>query len=145
MTAAPSPDKLRMDAAALHEFIATAFPAIPAMRRPRIISVEAGHVRMALTPDASNMRPGNIVSGPTLMGLADHIAYALVLAHVGPVAMAVTSSLSFHFLRGCEPMIVTADARLLRLGRRLVVSDVQIWTKDPARPVAQASVTYALP
>ena len=134
-----------MDEAALAAFFVTAFPDVPDNRRPHLIAACAGHVRMQLTPDASNLRPGNIVAGPTLMGLADHVAYALVLAHIGPVAMAVTSALNFHFLRACEPMVITADARLLRLGKRLVVSDVLIWTTSPDRPVAQATVTYALP
>ena len=143
--APPLPDALRIDAAALDAFIAAAFTAIPAARRPRTLFANPGHVRMLLTPDAACLRPGNIVSGPTLMGLADHAAYALVLAHIGPVAMAVTSSLNFQFLRACPPEPVTADARLLRLGKRLAVIDVRIWTATEDRCVGQAVVTYAIP
>lgn len=145
MNAHPTADALRLDAEAVGAFIAAAFPGIPTARQPRVTAASPGHVRLVLVPDASNLRPGNIVSGPTLMGLADHAAYALVLAHIGPVAMAVTSSLTFHFLRGCEPVPITADARLLRLGRRLAVCDVRIWASDEARPVGQATVNYALP
>ncbi len=141
----PSADALLMDADAVDAFIAAAFPEIPDDRRSRIASARPGHVRMTMMPDASHLRPGGIVSGPTQMALADHVAYALVLAHIGPVAMAVTSALTVHFLRPCPPMLLTADARLLRLGKRLIVSDVQIWTDGPDRPVAQASVTYIVP
>ena len=141
----PSPDALRMDASAINAFLRGAFPEGPPDRIAQVIAVSPGHARLRLLPDAGNLRPGNSVSGPALMGLADVAAYALVLAHIGPVAMAVTSSLAFQFLRACEPVAITADARLLRLGKRLVVSDVQIWTTSPDRPVAQASVTYALP
>ena len=141
----PSSNALQMDASALNAFLRGAFPEGPADRIAKVIAVSPGQARLQLIPDSGNMRPGGIVSGPTLMGLADIAAYALVLAHIGPVAMAVTSSLAFQFLRACEPVAITADARLLRLGRRLVVSDVQIWTISPDRPVAQASVTYALP
>lgn len=143
--APPAADRLKLDAAEVGAFIAAAFPGIPLARQPRVVLASPGHVQLQLSPDAGNLRPGNIVSGPTLMGLADHAAYALVLAHIGPVAMAVTSSLTYHFLRACEPVPVNADARLLRLGRRLAICDVRLWTQDADRPVGQASVCYALP
>ncbi|WP_260583848.1 PaaI family thioesterase [Sphingopyxis sp. PET50] len=72
-------------------------------------------------------------------------AYALVLAHIGPVAMAVTSGLNYQFLRPCRPGPLFADASMLRLGKRLAVMDVRIWTDDPDKPVGQANVTYAIP
>ena len=37
------------------------------------------------------------------------------------------------------------NAELLRLGRRLAVCDIRIWTESPDRLAAQANVTYALP
>jgi acyl-coenzyme A thioesterase PaaI-like protein len=79
------------------------------------------------------------------MALADVAGYALTLGHVGPVAMAVTSSLSLHFLRACPPGRLHAEANLLRLGRRLVTSEVRLFVEDPARLVAQGTVVYALP
>jgi uncharacterized protein (TIGR00369 family) len=79
------------------------------------------------------------------MGLIDVAAYAVVLAHIGPVAMAVTTSLTVNFLRGCRMDAVTADARLLKLGRRLATVDVRLWQDGEDRPVAQATVGYALP
>ncbi|KPF80100.1 thioesterase [alpha proteobacterium AAP81b] len=139
----PSADRLCLDAAGLNAFLRDAFP--HAERPDGVVLAVPGHVRIALEPDASQLRPGGIVSGPTLMGLADRAAYALVLAHIGPVAMAVTSSLNYQFLRACSFRTVHADARLLRLGRRLVVTDVRLWSDDEATPVGQAAVTYALP
>lgn len=141
--APPAADRLRMDAAALNAFLRQAFP--HAERPDGVLLAVPGHVRVQLVPDETQLRPGGIVSGPTLMGLADRAAYALVLAHIGPVAMAVTSSLTYHFLRACPFAPVHADARLLRLGRRLVVMDVRLWSDDEAAPVGQASVTYAVP
>jgi uncharacterized protein (TIGR00369 family) len=79
------------------------------------------------------------------MGLADVAAWAVVLAHVGPVAMAVTNSLSISFLRACQLDAVIADSRLLKLGRRLATVDVRLWQGDEQRLVAQATVGYALP
>jgi uncharacterized protein (TIGR00369 family) len=143
-TPIPSPDRILLDAEALNAFLRTAFPHMGGGPGP-IILAEPGHVRVEIRPDARNLRPGDIVSGPTQMSLADTAAYALVLAHVGPVAMAVTNSLTIHFLRGCKPGPVFADARLLRLGRRIVTTDVRIWTESAERLVAQATVAYTLP
>ena len=90
-------------------------------------------------------RPGGVISGPTLMSLADTAAYALVLAHIGDQLMAVTSQLNMSFLRGAQPGDMHAEAEMLRLGRRLAVCDVRIWTETPDRLAAQANVTYAIP
>lgn len=136
--------EIRMDAAALNAFLARAFPE-RGEGMARVSKVEPGRAWLALEPATANLRPGGIVSGPTLMGLADTAAYAVILAHIGEVPMAVTSSLTYHFLRGCDFATVHAEASLLKLGRRLATVDVRIWTKDPARPVGQASVVYALP
>ena len=136
---------LRLDAAALNDFLRGAFAGIPADKLAVVTAVSPGTARLVQVPDASNLRPGGIVSGPTLMGLADVAAYAVVLAHIGPVPMAVTSTLSIQFLRGCTPGPITAEARLLRLGRRTAVIDVRIWTETEDRLVAQSTVNYALP
>lgn len=117
----PSADRLRLDAAGINTFLRDAFP--HAVRPDGVMLAVPGHVRVALEPDASQLRPGGIVSGPTLMGLADRAAYALVLAHIGPVTMAVTSSLNYQFLRACPLRTVHPGARLFRLGRWLVVTD----------------------
>lgn len=134
-----------MDVAALNTFLRDAFPNSFDGTRGTVVSAEPGHIRMQLLTGDEHLRPGRIVSGPTQMALTDSAAYVLVLAHIGPVAMAVTSSLNYQFLRPCRPGLLNADARLLRLGRRSVVLDVRIWTDDETKPVGQASVTYMLP
>ncbi|OYU69760.1 MAG: thioesterase [Alphaproteobacteria bacterium PA2] len=91
------------------------------------------------------LRPGGVISGPNLMEIADLAAYTLVLAHIGEQLMAVTSSLTMNFLRGAKPGDIHARAEMLRLGRRIAVCDVRIWTESPDRPAAQATVTYAIP
>ena len=91
------------------------------------------------------LRPGGVISGPNLMEIADLAAYTLVLAHIGDQLMAVTSSLTMNFLRGAQPGDIHARAEMLRLGRRIAVCDVRIWTEGPDRPAAQATVTYAIP
>jgi len=89
------------------------------------------------------LRAGGTISGPAMMALADTAAYYLTLAHAGPVASAATANLDIHFLSRPDPVDVTAIATMLRLGRRLSVSAVDLYSNDVL--VAHATVTYALP
>ena len=134
-----------MTVAELEAFFRQAFPDVAEEQHARIDAVEAGRVRMTLPRAALALRPGGIVSGPTQMALADRAAYAVILAHIGPVAMAVTSNLNMSFLRAVEAKAVHADAVLLKLGKRLATVDVRLWQDDESKVLAQATVTYAIP
>ena len=134
-----------MSVAELEAFMASAFTQRAGGATTRVTEIGPGRALIELDPGPASLRPGNLVSGPTQMGLADHAAYAVILAHIGPVAMAVTSNLNYSFLRGVKMERVYAEARLLRLGRRLATVDVQLYQEDPERPVGQATVTYAIP
>jgi uncharacterized protein (TIGR00369 family) len=132
---------VRLGAAAVNDLLAEAFPSNA--RVDVVREVSPGRARLVRPFDASMLRPGGLISGPTLMALADHAAYALILAHVGAELMAVTTSLTMNFLRGAKPGEIHAEARFLSLGRRLAVCDVQLWTETPERLAAQATATYA--
>lgn len=137
------PPILSLDA--LRALMDEAFPDRSDATGGRLTALSPGFVRLELTPVAAMTRPGNLVSGPTQMAMADHVAYALILAHCGPLLMAVTHTLTINFLRPCRNAPVIADARFLKLGRRLATIDVRIWQASEADIVAQASVGYALP
>ncbi len=107
--------------------------------------LEAGLVRMRLRYDARHVRAGGTISGPTIMTLADTALYALVLSLIGLEPLAVTTDLSFHFLRRPQPVDLIAEARVLRHGRRLIVGDVMLYSDGLEPPVAHATGTYALP
>src|SRR5258705_2472376 len=100
-------------------------------------------LRLPFRPDWA--RAGGTISGPVMMGLADTAAYFIVLAYAGPVPEAATANLDIHFLSRPQPIALVATARLLRLGRRLAVSTVDIRSEGAAEIVAHATVTYALP
>jgi uncharacterized protein (TIGR00369 family) len=140
--AAPEP---LLDAAGVNALMERAFPGAAPGILSKVLSVSPGRVTVTRAYEAQMLRPGQLVSGPNLMSLADTAAYALVLAHVGDQLMAVTSSLTMNFLRGAKPGDLHAQAELLKLGRRNVVCDVRLWTETPDRLAAQANVTYALP
>jgi uncharacterized protein (TIGR00369 family) len=132
-----------MSAEDLEAFFLEALPAHKS--QTRVLEVSAGRALVAFDPSSRNLRPGNLVSGPTQMALADHAAYAVILAHIGPVAMAVTSNLNFSFLRAVQLRRLHAEARLLKLGRRLATVDVVLWQDTTDNIVAQSTVTYAIP
>jgi uncharacterized protein (TIGR00369 family) len=136
---------LRMDAAGLNAFLLRAFPEADPEAMPRVTAMSPGRVMLTMPTASRNLRPGGVISGPTLMSLSDTAAYALVLAHIGEVAMAVTTSLTIHFLRPCKPGVLYAEAELLKLGRRIATCDIALWTEGRDKLAAKATVAYALP
>ncbi|HEY6319159.1 MAG TPA: PaaI family thioesterase [Acidimicrobiia bacterium] len=93
----------------------------------------------------NGLRPGGIVSGPVLMSLADSAVWAAIIGVLRDAAMAVTVSLTIHFLRPAPPGDVVAEAQLHKVGRRLATGDVLLYAEGQDEPVAHATVTYALP
>jgi uncharacterized protein (TIGR00369 family) len=92
-----------------------------------------------------HLRPGGTISGPSMMALADLGLYAVILAHVGPVALAVTTSLNFNFLRKPEQRALFAECRLLKLGKRLAVGEVSMYSEGSTDLVCHATGTYSIP
>lgn len=132
-----------MDADALDVFLRAAFPHLEIATR--VIGVGPGRVTLRQPYHPEQLRPGETLSGPTLMTLADTAMYLLVVAHVGPEPMAVTAHLSMDFLRRPRPAALVAEATLLKLGRTLAVGHVVLRSEGDDAPVAAAQVTYALP
>ncbi len=92
-----------------------------------------------------HLRPGGTLSGPSMMALADLGLYAVILAHIGPVGLAVTTNLNFNFMRkpGQRPLI--AECRLLKLGKRLAVGEASIFFEGSDDLVCHATGTYSIP
>jgi uncharacterized protein (TIGR00369 family) len=136
---------LVLDAPGVAKLLRKAFPDATPEFFPHIQALAPGRIHLVAPHREGGLRPGGVISGPTLMSLADHAAYALILAHIGEQLMAVTSTLTMNFLRGARPGDIHVEGDLLRLGRRMAVCDVRLWTEAPDRLAAQASVTYAIP
>ncbi|ANH03774.1 PaaI family thioesterase [Shinella sp. HZN7] len=135
-----------MDRDALNRFLETDFPQIHTDGKVfDVTDVGPGTVVMRLAPNERHLRPGGTVSGPTLFALADVAAYCVVLAHIGPVALAVTTNLNINFLRRPEPGPLTCTCRLLKLGKRLAVIEASIFGADGEDLVAHATATYSIP
>ena len=92
-----------------------------------------------------SVRPGGTISGPTMMALADFAMYVAVLAAIGPVPLAVTINLNINFLRKAAPRDLLAEARLLKLGKRLATGEVTICSQGETEPIAHVTSTYSIP
>jgi len=146
MMAPSESPQIVMDADALNAFMTEAFGQPLSWTIER---VDLGGIRVRQPTSDGDLRPGGTVSGPTLMSMADGVAYMVVLSRIGPAALAVTSNLTINFLRRPRLVDLVTDARLLKLGRSLAVTDVLMYSDDGTadaleRPVAQATVTYSL-
>lgn len=139
----PTIGRIVMSAAELDEFLANAFA--HSDNRFRVSEVTPTGITMVLETSPTHERPGGTVSGPVLMTMADAAAWLATLSRIGPVALAVTSSLSIDFLRKPELGDLVAHVELLKLGRRQSVSEVRLYNATSDRVVARASVTYAIP
>lgn len=135
-----------MTAGEINSFLETDFPQIHTDGRVfTVTAVEPGQVTMTFDPSERHLRPGGTVSGPAMFALADVCAYAAVLAHIGPVALAVTTSLNINFLRLPKPQPITCRCRILKLGKRLAVIDAILGQDGNSEPIAQATATYSIP
>ena len=106
---------------------------------------EAGKVRVRLPYSDLIRRPGGTICGPALMGLADVALYGVVMSLIGRAEFAVTTDLAFHFLSKPKPLDLIADGRILKLGRRLAIGEVMIYSDGKVQPICQASGSYAIP
>lgn len=78
--------------------------------------------------------------------LADFGIYVAVIGTLGePGFEAVTASLTINFLARPEASDLTACVRLIRVGRRLAVGEVEIYSEGVPEMVAHAIASYALP
>ena len=135
-----------MGDAELETFLAREFPQAFGPDRPHIIeSVGPRTARVRLKADQDHLRPGGTISGPAMMALSDATMYVAILASIGPVALAVTTSLSINFLRKPAPGDLIADCTLLKLGKRLAVGEVSIHGEGDDEPVAHCVATYSIP
>lgn len=132
-----------MTVEAVEQFLAREFPQIDGLYTIEAIGPSSARMRCIFSE--GQLRPGGTISGPTIMALADVSLYVTILANRGPVALAVTSSLSFNFLRKPERRPLIAECRLLKLGRTLAVGEVSIRSEGEVHPVAHALGTYAIP
>ena len=91
------------------------------------------------------LRPGGIISGPTVFGACDAALYYACFSVLGIEPMTLTSELSIRFLRPARGPVLRARADLVKVGRRAIIGNMLAWTDDQSKPVAAAQGTYMPP
>lgn len=135
---------VQMDGAAVMGLLAEAFPQVA--DDFEIDAVDAGTASVRLKVEERHLRPGGTVSGPSMFALADFAAYVVILAHVGPEVLSVTTNATIDFMRKPEAGVdMIAQCRVLKLGKALAVVDMLLYSEGQDAPVARASLTYSMP
>ncbi|EEX14383.1 thioesterase family protein [Citreicella sp. SE45] len=130
--------------AEMEDYLADVFPQVDGMFG--IDRMDENLLVMRLRVSDAHLRPGGTVSGPSMFALADVAAYVATLARIGRQALTVTTHCSIDFMRKPEAGVdLLAEARLLKLGRSLSVTDVLLYSEGSDKVVAHASLTYSIP
>jgi uncharacterized protein (TIGR00369 family) len=136
----------KMSVAELEKFLADEFPQVFKGGDFSIESADGTTCRLRQRYSDRMLRPGGTISGPTLMALADCAMYVVLLSAIGPIGLAVTTNLNINFLRrGLPGQDVLAAARLLKLGKRLAVGEVNLLSGTSPDPIAHVTSTYSIP
>ena len=105
--------------------------------------IEEGRAELVLPYSTKSLRPGGTIAGPFMMMLADVCMYAVVLSLLGEIKLAVTTSLNINFVRKPANTDLVALGSIIKLGKRLAVLEVSIYSNDDI--VAHATGTYSIP
>src|SRR5271156_1493427 len=136
----------KMSVAELERFLRAEFPQSFGSGDTMIESADGACCLLRQRYNDRMLRPGGTISGPTLMALADCAMYVVLLSAIGPVALAVTTNLNINFLRrGAPGQDILAAARILKLGKRLAVGEVNLLSGTAPDPIAHVTVTYSIP
>lgn len=142
----PAQDNLKpvLNAAEVNALMASVYPQL----NDEFVSYQAldvfpGGCTVRLDANERHLRPGGTVSGPSLFTLADIGGYVCVLSHAGPDALSVTINLNINFMRKAEAGPIDGHCRILKLGKSLMVFDIDIVADG--HTVAHATGTYSIP
>jgi len=129
-----------MDVAIINEFLNTQFGEFHPV--PVVESATPAEASVTLPFHERWLRPGNTLSGPAMMTLADTVAYVALIARNNDAISSVTSNLNIHFLRRPAPTDLLGRGRVIKSGRNTAVVSVDLLTEGEL--VAHATVSYAL-
>jgi uncharacterized protein (TIGR00369 family) len=108
-----------------------------------IQSCAPGECAVRVPYAASLERPGGIVSGITLMGVADVAMWLAIMTERGTAEQWVTTDMKTAFLKGARETDVRCVARLLKLGKRTAYGTAECRAAD-GDLLAHHVISYAL-
>jgi acyl-coenzyme A thioesterase PaaI-like protein len=129
----------------LNAYLIEIFPEFWKAGDLRVEDIAPMSATVRLIHHPKHLRPGGTISGPTMFGVCDAALFVAILGEIGPVAHAVTTSASINFLRKPAPADLIARTKLLKLGKRLAVGEVALYSEGESEMVAHATATYSLP
>lgn len=109
-----------------------------------VLAAEAGAALVRLPFHPVLLRPGNTVSGPAIMGLADVAMWAALLSVTGGKDESVTSTMTVNFLRPAGDGAVLAEARIVKRGRRQVFGEILIRAEGSEELAAHITTTWTV-
>lgn len=143
MTETSGPATPLMGPEACLAYLERVFPAVGG--RFEILEITANAARIRRRTDENDIRPGGTVSGPAMFEAVDCGFYVALLAMIGEKALAVTTNASINFLNKPAPVDLICETRILKLGKLLATGDATLFSEGGDRPVAHATLTYAIP
>ena len=110
-----------------------------------IITLKSNYSEVKLLSNNKNLRPGNTISGPSMFELADLSFYIAIMASTDLGDKSVTTNVSINFIK--KPLLsnLLGISQIKKMGKRLVVGDVEILSEDKKQIYAQALFTYSIP
>ena len=134
-----------MSLESIQAFLLAEFPQIWTDRSFEVEAVGPLTARVRLNYHDRHLRPGGTISGPAMFTLADLALYVAILGELGPIGHAVTTHLNINFLHRPPPRDLIGEARLFKLGKRLAVGEVAIFSVGAPEMVAHATGGYSIP
>jgi len=104
-----------------------------------------GEAHIVQAFDRNNVGISGGINGPTFMKLTDAVMFLAIYTVIGWDWQIVTTNLNFNFMR--VPSLgddIRAEARLLKIGKRLIVSDTYIYGVSQSEPAVHATGTFAI-
>ena len=109
-----------------------------------LLAAEGGQAKLRLPANADLLRPGNTISGPVLMGLADMAFWAALLSTNAGRDNSVTSSMNVNFLAPAGPGPLVAEARVVKAGKRMIYGDILIFAEGGEKPAAHMTTHWVV-
>jgi acyl-coenzyme A thioesterase PaaI-like protein len=126
----------------LNTFLENDFPQC----RTRVDKLDTHYALVRHKVEEMDLRPGGTVSGPVMFGVADAALYMAILGEIGLVPLAVTTNININFLNKPDASNdLLGECRLIKVGSKLIIGDVFIYSEGHDKPVAHATGTYSIP
>jgi acyl-coenzyme A thioesterase PaaI-like protein len=120
----------------LRAYLVEIFPEFWKRGDLRVEDIAPMSATLRLIHHPRHLRPGGAISGPTTFGVCDTALFVAILGEIGRVAHAVTTSASINFLRKPAPADLVGHAKLIKLGKRLAVGEVALYSEGESEMVA---------